>query len=365
VDSLTGLRGRFELHRGAFRLRAELALPAKGVTGLFGPSGAGKTTLLRCVAGIERASPGYLEVGGECWQDEARGWFLATHRRALGYVFQEPTLLPHLSVAGNLRYGWRRVPRSERRLALDDIIAWLGIERLLARSPQRLSGGERQRVAIARALVTSPRLLLMDEPLAALDAASKAEILPYLQALHDTLAIPVLYVSHSLEEVVRIADRMALLEAGAVSACGTVAEVLARLDLSLTGLDQAGTLVEAVVERHEAAEGLTYLAFPGGHLRVPGLSEGRVGASFRVYIHARDVSLSLDRPGRTSILNIFKTQVTEISAEHDGMVTVRLELPGSALLARITRHSCQELALQPGMWLYAQVKSVALKPAVP
>ncbi len=362
---MSGLRGHFDLQRGTFRLQAEIAAPPQGITAVFGDSGAGKTTLLRCLAGLEHAQRGYLEVGGECWQDEQRGRFLPTHRRGIGYVFQEPTLFPHLSVVGNLRYAWRRASSSGRRPTLDEVAHWLGIARLLHRYPRQLSGGERQRVAIARALVSSPRLLLLDEPLAALDAGSKADILPYLQTLHDALAIPVMYVSHSLEEVVRLADRIVLLEGGVVQAVGPLAEILSRLDLPLAKLDQGGALIEAVVEGRDETDHLTYLRFSGGRLTVPGLLPASSDHRLRVYVHARDVSLSLDRPGRTSILNVFQARISGISPESGGMVTVRLHLAGTVLLARVTRRSCSELALKPGLPVYAQVKSVALKERVP
>jgi molybdate transport system ATP-binding protein len=356
---MSGLRARFAQRLGGFALDVDFQAPGRGVTALFGPSGAGKTAVMRCVAGLEHAPGGYLALNGECWQDDERGVFLPTHRRSLGYVFQEASLFPHLSVRRNLEYGWRRVPPAERRVAFDQAVEWLGIAALLGRDPARLSGGERQRVAIARALLTSPRLLLMDEPLAALDLDSKAEILPYLQRLHDQLAIPVLYVSHSPDEVSRLADHMVLLQQGRVAASGPLRELLARLDLPLAHGDEAGVVVDTVVAGHDEAFHLTWLDFSGGRISVA-RRPCAVGGELRLRIHARDVSLALEQPRRTSILNIFPARVAALAEDHPAQLMVRLDANGTPLLARITRKSASVLGLRPGMTVYAQVKSVAL-----
>src|SRR6266581_473425 len=239
-----GIRARFRLDYPGFRLDARLDLPGRGVTALFGPSGSGKTTALRCIAGLERAADAYLAIGAEVWQDDANGIFVATHRRALGYVFQEASLFPHLSVRRNLEYGLKRIAAAERRVAWDQAIELMGIGALMERMPERLSGGERQRVAIVRALLTSPRLLLMDEPLAALDAQRKAEILPYLERLHRELEIPLLYVSHAADEVARLADTLVVMQHGRVVAQGALSETLARLDLPIRLGEDAGVVLD-------------------------------------------------------------------------------------------------------------------------
>ena len=352
------VRARLRLRRGEFDLDVDLDVPGAGVTALFGRSGAGKTTLLRALAGLERCDDGYVKVGDEIWQDETRR--LPVHRRPLGFVFQEPSLLPHLSVRRNLEYGWRRVPVAERRVTFADALAWLGLEPFLERRPDTLSGGERQRVAIGRALLASPRLLLMDEPLASLDAQSKAEVLPCLDRLQRELAIPVLYVSHSLDEVARIADHLAWLVDGRVRAAGPIAELLTRPDLPLAGRPEAEALVEATVVDHDTADQLTRLEFAGGSLLVPAL-DLPVGDAVRLRVGARDVSLTLERQSGTSILNVLPAVVTDLIDEEGGpQVTVRLESEGVALLARVTRRSARALAIAPGASVWAQVKSVAV-----
>jgi len=353
------IEARFHLTRGGFVLQAAFTAPARGVTAIFGPSGAGKTTLLRCVAGLERAPGGFLRVGETVWQDESAGLFTPVHRRPLGYVFQEASLFPHLSVRRNLDYGWRRVPKGERRIDRDEVLRLTGVGPLLDRRPASLSGGERQRAAIARALLANPRLLLMDEPLAGLDPASKAEILPCLERLHERLALPVLYVSHHPDEVARLANQMVLLEAGRVLAAGPLAEVLTRLDLPLAHAEGAETIVETTVAGHDEAFHLTYLAFPGGRFTVARLAV-EVGQRVRLRVHARDISLALTPARDTSILNIFAARVLEIALDHPAQVTLRLDAGGTILLARITRKSAAQLALAPGTAVWAQVKSVAV-----
>ncbi|HEY0634771.1 MAG TPA: molybdenum ABC transporter ATP-binding protein [Gammaproteobacteria bacterium] len=356
------ITARFDLTLGNFALHADLELPGRGVCALFGHSGSGKTTLLRCIAGLERVPGGYLEVNGEVWQDTSRALFKPTHQRPLGYVFQEASLFAHLSVRRNLEYGMQRVPHSERRVALEHSIELLGIGQLLERKPAQLSGGERQRVAIARALATSPRLLLMDEPLAALDVQRKREILPYLERLHDELDIPVLYVSHSPEEVAQLADHLVLLELGRVVASGGLGEMLVRLDLPLAHDDEASAVVNAVVAAHDDHYHLTTLEFDGGRL-VIARSAQPLGTRVRLRIHARDVSLALARHDDSSILNILPAQVMAIEPARPAQVLVKL-CTGSAgrtpLLARITRKSADALSLALGQSLYVQIKSVAL-----
>lgn len=355
----TGLSGYFQLTRGEFSLDARFDVPGRGVTALFGHSGSGKTTLLRCIAGLERARRGEIRVNGECWQDSARDFFLPVHRRPIGYVFQEASLFPHLSVRRNLDYGMRRVVPARRRVALDEAVELLGIGPLLERRPAGLSGGERQRVAIARALLTSPRLLLMDEPLAALDALSKADILPYLEALHRELSIPVLYITHALPEVMRLADYVLLLEKGRPRAHGSLEEILSRLDLPLLQSEEAGTVVSARVAAHDDPYHLTYLSFCGGQLSLPRVHLAP-GEKVRVRILSRDISISLDRDIRDSILNLVPARIIQIARGDKGQLLVRLDAEGCPLVARITHKSGVLLGLEEGMKVYARVKSMAL-----
>ncbi len=348
----------FKLERAEFTLDVALHLPATGVTALFGPSGSGKTTLLRCIAGLERAA-GTLSMNGEVWQDDT--CFLATPRRPVGYVFQQAGLFPHLSVRANLEYGYKRIPIAERRVQLDQVVEWMGLSQLIQRNDATaLSGGECQRVAIARALLTSPKILLMDEPLAALDNTSKQEILPYLENLHRELEIPVIYVSHALDEVARLADHLALLEQGHVIASGKLSETLARLDLPTAHLDDAGTVIEATIAQHDEKYHLTRLDFSGGSLWVSRVGHPP-GNRVRARVLARDVSIATHHPYGSSISNILAARVSEICDEGADKVMVLMTLGSEhVLLSRITRRSRDILNLTVGMEIFAQVKSVVL-----
>lgn len=353
------IRASFCIDRGGFTLDVDLVLPGRGVSALFGPSGSGKTTCLRAIAGLERAAGAYVALGDEVWQDEANGVFVPTHRRAVGVVFQEASLFPHLSVRANLEFGMKRVAAGERRFELEPIAAMLGITDLLARKPDRLSGGERQRVAIARALLSSPRLLLLDEPLAALDLRRKQEILPYLERMHDELSIPIVYVSHAPDEVARLADHLVLLDAGRVVASGPLSETLARADLPPAFADDAGVVLDTVLAGHEP-DALSRLDFQGGTLFVGRRSEP-VGSRLRCRIHARDVSIALEQPRRSSIVNLLPATVTAVSAtDTPGHVLVQMRMGGVPLLARISERSRRELDIGPGLQVWAQVKAVAL-----
>lgn len=356
---MNAIEARFAVRLGAFALDCAFRAPGRGVTALYGHSGSGKTSVLRCLAGLERAPQGMLRVNGAWWQDEEQGYFLPTHRRPIGYVFQEPSLFAHLSARANLEYGLRRVSEHERRVAFDQAVALLGVAPLLDRSPAKLSGGERQRVAIARALLTSPRLLLLDEPLAALDARSKADILPYLERLHTELSVPVIYVSHAPEEVARLADWLVLLEDGRVRAQGALAELMTRLDLPLARGDAAEAVIEATVSAHDEQFHLTYLDFSGGRITVP-RGDLAVGARVRLRIYARDVSLTLALQTNTSILNVLPVRITDLAEERPGQVIVRLDAAGVPLLARVTAKSAAQLGLAAGAQVYAQVKGMAL-----
>ena len=286
---------------------------------------------------------------------------MPVHKRPLGYVFQESSLFPHLSVRANLEYGMKRVGSAERKVHLEQVTEWLGLERLIWRGdPTKLSGGERQRVAIGRALLTSPRLLLMDEPLSALDTASKQEILPYLERLHRELNVPVLYVSHALDEVARLADHLVLLEGGRVIASGALQQTLARLDLPTAHLDDAGAVIEATVAQHDEKYHLTRVDFAGGYLWV-GMVDRPFGIGVRARVMARDVSIATQAPQGTSISNVLNARIEEIRDEGPDKVIVRMTVGESnVLLSRITRRSRDHLGLIPGMYVCAQVKSVAL-----
>ena len=356
---MSQIRATFRIDRGDFQLDVDLALPSHGVTALFGHSGSGKTTVLRAIAGLEHAPGGYFALGDTVWQDDAKGIFVPPHQRALGYVFQEASLFEHLTVESNLAFGHKRIPESERRFKQSDVTELLGIGGLLNRRPSSLSGGERQRVAIARALLTAPRLLLMDEPLAALDLKRKLEILPYLERLHDELSIPIIYVSHSPDEVARLADHLVLLDTGKVVASGPLTETLARADLPQAFADDAGVVIETVVAAHEADD-LTQLDFAGGSIYVASRSEA-IGHRLRCRIHARDVSLALEKPLASSILNVFQGTVTDIvPTDTAGHVLVQLHVGTTPLLARITERSKKALDIHIGQHVWAQVKAVAL-----
>lgn len=354
MDDITA---RFKVNWPGFALNVDITIPGRGVTALFGNSGSGKTTLLRCIAGLERAPQGFLSVNSEVWQD-GKCW-MPTHKRPLGYVFQEASLFSHLTVMGNLRYGLKRIS-DVQQVSLKQAIELLGIGHLLDRKPDSLSGGERQRVGIARALAVSPRILLMDEPLAALDLKRKQEILPYLEHLHDELNIPVLYVSHSPDEVARLADHLVVLDEGRVIANGPLAETLARLDLPIRLGEDVGVVIDARIGSIDDHWHLARVDFSGGSLwtRDRNLPIGR---KVRVRVLARDVSLAQEHPGQSSIQNVMRGQIDAIANdEHPGLALVRVQVGDSTLVARLTKRAAAELNVALGQELWVQVKSVAL-----
>jgi molybdate transport system ATP-binding protein len=351
------ITAQFKTTLGAFVLDVNLQLPGKGVTAIFGQSGSGKSTLLRCMAGLQRAQ-GVLHINDAVWQNDL--FFLPVHRRSLAYVFQESSLFTHLTVRANIEYGYKRLSVHQRKLSIEQVVAWLGIAPLLSRSPEHLSGGEKQRVAIARALLTSPDILLMDEPLSALDQKSKNEILPYLEQLHDTLSIPVIYVTHSTSEVARLADHIVLLDAGRVIAAGSLDEILSRLDLPVYMGEESGVIIASVIAERDAPWHLVRAEFSGGSLwlRDTGLA---LGHKVRVRVLARDVSLALDKKSGTSIQNILAGVIEAIADDIlTGVVLVRVRVGDSAVISRLTRRSVHELKLQVGMMIWIQVKSVAV-----
>ncbi|WP_426994080.1 molybdenum ABC transporter ATP-binding protein [Methylomonas sp. CM2] len=351
------IRAEFDLDYGEFRLNVDLVLPGSGVSVLFGHSGSGKTTLLRCIAGLQKSSSGFLQINGEVWQDSERGLFLPTHQRSLGYVFQEANLFPHLSVKGNLQFGLKRT--GQAGVDLTHILELLGIDHLLARMPDALSGGERQRVAIARALALNPKVLLMDEPLAALDFKRKQEILPYLSRLHRELKIPVVYVTHSQQEVAQLADHLVIMANGHVLAAGPLAETQSRLDMPLAQDREAATVWQGLIQSHESDYHLTRVETAAGSLSLAALPAA-AGTPLRLQIQARDVSIALEKPAATSILNVLPATVTGLAAECDGLCVVGLQVGPLPLLAHVSQKSAVVLGLKTGMLVYAQIKGTSI-----
>ncbi len=343
-----------------FALDLAFEAPA-GVTALFGRSGSGKTTIVNAVAGLLRPNAGRIEAEGVTLFDSETGLFVPPHRRRIGYVFQEARLFPHLSVRANLLYGRRFAPRGEAGAEFARIVDLLGVGALLSRRPGGLSGGERSRVALGRAILSKPRLLLMDEPLAALDEARKAEIMPYLERLRDEIRLPILYVSHSAAEIARLATTVVMIEGGRVAAAGPAVEMMADPAAAPAfGLREAGALLPARVEAQEA-DGLTRLASRAGPLWLPRI-EAPPGATLRVRILAQDVMLALGRPEAVSALNILPAKVAEIRIGEGPGALVRLDAGGEALLARVTRRSAAALGLEPGREVFAVIKAVSVAP---
>jgi molybdate transport system ATP-binding protein len=332
-----------------------------GITALFGRSGAGKTSVINMIAGLLRPDAGRIAIDGAPLFDSHEGINVPTEQRRLGYVFQDPRLFPHMNVERNLKFGTRYAPPNPA-ITFDQVVALLGLSALLSRRPASLSGGERQRVAIGRALLANPRLLLMDEPLANLDPERRDEVLSFVEQLHDAVQVPIIYVSHNMEEIIRLADTSVLIADGRVAASGPVEEVMSRLDLGpITGRHNAGTVMKAEVDSHDVDYRLTCLRVPGGKLWVSQL-EMSPGTALRVRVRARDVSLSLDPPQRISIRNIFEGTIAEIqNVDDDPEVNIRLALEdGGRLWARITQRALADLELKPGLKVYALAKSVAL-----
>ncbi|MDH5454853.1 MAG: molybdenum ABC transporter ATP-binding protein [Gammaproteobacteria bacterium] len=332
------IRLRHKLTKGDFTLDVDIEVPDVGITGVFGESGSGKTSLLRCIAGLER------EQG------------LPVHKRNVGYVFQDPGLFPHLSVRGNIEYGERRATthRVDGKLVVD----MLGIGGMLDRKPASLSGGEAQRVAIAAALMRSPDLVLMDEPLASLDRKRRDELLPYFDRLHEELSVPVIYVSHDIEEISRLCDHLVLLDAGKVVASGRLVDVLSRVDMPVLSGRNAGVVIWASPVDHE--DGLTKFDFGDGDIWAPG-SFPMSGVPLRLRVAASDVSISRDQPTSTTILNILRASVEEVHAVDAATALVRMSVGNQSLLARVTNRSVQRLELKAGDRVFAQVKSVTVR----
>jgi molybdate transport system ATP-binding protein len=357
------IRVAFKGSLGRFDLDAAFTAPARGITALFGPSGCGKTTVLRAIAGLQHLADGYCAVDGDVWQDSAS--FRPTHRRPIGYVFQEASLFPHLSVRGNLLYGARGagIADEQEEIDFDEVVDLLGLTKLLDRSPRNLSGGERQRVAVGRALLSRPKLLLMDEPLSALDRLTKEEILPFLERLHDRLSLPVLYVSHDLTEVERLADHLVLMEGGRVVAAGPLNELQSDPLLPLATARDAAVSLDAVVEGYDGTYGLMTLAVRGGRFLVPAPPDA-IGNRHRLRIFAGDVSIARIPPQASTILNDLPARIMSTTriGEHEIVVVLGLgpDGTGERLLARVTQRSWDQLNLAEEMLVHAQVKGVAL-----
>ncbi|MGH8503284.1 MAG: molybdenum ABC transporter ATP-binding protein [Gammaproteobacteria bacterium] len=348
-----------ERRLGRFELIAQFTSDAP-VTALFGRSGAGKTSLVNMIGGLLKPQRGRIAIDGQVLFDSAWRIDVPAHRRGVGYVFQESRLFPHLTVRQNLLYGRWFTRAAARYVDLDQVIALLDIEPLLHRRPGLLSGGEKQRVAIGRALLASPKLLLMDEPLASLDAARKSDILHYIERLNADMRVPIVYVSHAMDEVARLAHTLVIMSDGRVAAAGPLPDITSRLDLQpLTGRYAAGAVIEARVLSHEDRFGLTRLGFAGGELQTPRLALSS-GATVRVHIRARDVAIALRRPTDVSIQNVLRARVAEISPESGPFAEIRLDVGGAPLLARVTRRAAHELGLAPGREVFALIKSVAL-----
>ncbi|MBS0167699.1 MAG: molybdenum ABC transporter ATP-binding protein [Nitrospira sp.] len=354
------LLARFDVRFSNFHLNVDMDVPMSGITAIFGPSGSGKTTLLRCLTGLERAPNGFMQLGEEVWQDERLGRCVPFYQRPIGYVFQEPRLFPHYDVNANLLYGYKRIPPHARRITPEQVVEILGIEHLLERRIHKLSGGEQQRVAIGRALLTSPKLLLLDEPLASLDIQRKQELLPYIRQLHEHLRIPVLYVSHAIAEILQLADRVVLLKDGKVTAAGALNEMITSLKFrGYFAGHRIGAVLDARVAAHDAEYGLTQLEFNGQSLFVP-LQSVAVGNLVRVHILSNDVSLVLGKTiVPTSVLNILEATIVEIQETNQSSVDVLLDI-GASLVAGITKKSLMSLGLKPGQRVFAHIKAVAL-----
>lgn len=357
----SNITARFKLDYGAFQLAVNLNLPNSGISVLFGHSGSGKTTLLRCIAGLQHAPQGFLEINGKVWQDSDHHIFLPTHQRSLGYVFQEANLFSHLTVRENLNFGLKRIKAnpSSKKGDFNHIVKLLGIEHLMDRMPERLSGGEKQRVGIARALVLNPEILLMDEPLASLDFKRKQEILPFLSRLNQELTIPVLYVTHSHQEVAQLADYLVIMAEGKVQAAGTLSETLSRLDLPLSQERDAAIVWNVTVAEHETDFHLTRVAFDGGVLSLPAI-DAKLSTPLRVQIYARDVSIVLEVPRATSILNVLPAKIVGLADGESGQSIVRLEVGSQTLLAHITRKSALVLNLKIDKTVFVQIKGTSI-----
>lgn len=347
--------------RADFTLQAAFAAPTPGVTALFGRSGSGKTTLVDIISGLLPPDEGEVRLGETLLTDTKQAVSVPVERRRIGYVFQDPRLFPHLSVAGNLRYGARRAAAATPVIAFEEVVSLLGLGRLLQRRPQGLSGGEKQRVSLGRALLSQPQLLLLDEPLGSLDVARRQEVLPYLEALRDRLSIPMVYVSHEFEEVLRLATHLVLLDAGRVVAEGTVTEMSLRPELrSIVGPELAGSVVEGVVTAVNATAGVADVSVGSGTLRVS-LRDAVPGTHLRLQLLARDVILATRAIDGLSVRNAVCGAIAEISPDVEDTVLVSVDIGGAIVLSRITRAALAALRLHTGQPVWALMKAVSMR----
>jgi molybdate transport system ATP-binding protein len=354
------IRCLFKGTLGHFDLNINMRIPARGVTALFGPTGCGKTTILRCLAGLHQASVGHLVINGETWQDDS--YFRPAHERAVGYVFQEASLFPHLTVQKNLLYGARNKNFNEIA-EFAQIISLLGLETLLARSPQHLSGGERQRVAIGRALLSNPKILLMDEPLSALDYSTKQEIMPFMEKLHEKLELPIIYVTHDMNEVEQIADHLVLINNGKVLASDKLSTIQSDPSLPLASSYDAAVSLEGTLINFDKNFGIARFSVQGGFLNVPSKPMPH-GMKRRLKIYASDVSLTWESMNKSTIDNVLPAFVVDLQETNSSQVTailrLGLEKSGETILARVTKRSWETLGLKTNQSLYVQIKAVSL-----
>jgi molybdate transport system ATP-binding protein len=345
-----------------FELRAQLDAPTPGIIALFGRSGCGKTTLINIISGLLAPDEGRVALDGVVLTDTRERIAIPVERRRIGYVFQDSRLFPHLGVLANLRYGLRRAPKGSSSIRFDEVLALLGLEPLLARRPYQLSGGERQRVALGRALLSQPRLLLLDEPLAALDAARREEVLPYLERLRDRLSIPMVYVSHQLEEVLRLATHVALMAAGEIVASGALSDISLRPELqAIVGSEAVGAILDGTVVRVDAERGVTDVQVARGVLHVS-LPEASVGARIRLQLLARDIILATEAPRGLTVRNAIQGIIADISDDLGNAVLVKVDIgSGVAVLSRVTRHAAEDLGLRRGMRVWTLVKAVSAR----
>ena len=351
------LQVTFQEQRGSFQMDVDVDVATNGITALFGPSGCGKTSLLRAIAGLDRIRGGRARLNDVTWQDD--DLFVPAHHRSVGFVFQEQNLFPHLSIRRNIEYGVRRMSATQRGMAVEQAVAWLDIGALMQRRPASLSVGERQRVAIARAIAMRPKLLLMDEPLAALDLPRRQAILSRIRSLRHEFDLPIIYVSHVPDEVAQVADDVVLMNAGRIAARGSVHDIYTDMNLPLALDRQAASILDATVVEHDNEFGLLRLSIGGYDLYLPH-GDVSLGSQVRLRIAARDVSLARSEPLDTSLLNRLPARIDTLSEDGQAEVVVRLLVGDAPLLARITRRSAVRLALQPGDKVFAQIKSVAL-----
>ena len=360
---------------GDFYLDVAFEAPASGVTAIFGPSGCGKTSLLRAIAGLASIDTGSISFQGEVWdqaengtgkgkgegKSKRKGQTRPVHQRGVGYVFQEPSLFSHLSVRANLEYGQKRQSGESEPAAITELAELLGIQHLFDRGVQELSGGEQQRVAIGRALLANPKILLMDEPLASLDAERKRELLPYLDRLHRNLGIPILYVSHALDEIVRLADHLVLMEQGAIIASGPIMEILQDSSLLEVAVDEPFTVLEGKVAVQESQHQLTEIRCKELSIRIPLMKDAEVGQMVRLKLAAKDISLNLEHAKSSSILNILEAEIVALErSANPAQNIVRLRAGEARLSALISQLSCEKLGLEKGLKVFAQIKAASL-----